>query len=49
MELTSSPGLQLNVYSAAPGTPTAEALKLLVSWADSQDHLPSETVATPAG
>jgi hypothetical protein len=49
MELTSSPGLQLNVYSAPPGTPTADALKLLASWAATQDHLPSETVATPAG
>jgi transcriptional regulator with XRE-family HTH domain len=49
LELASSPGLYLNVYTAAAGTPTADALKLLASWAASQDHLPSETVPTPAG
>nr|WP_211661778.1 helix-turn-helix transcriptional regulator [Modestobacter muralis] len=49
MELTSSPGLQLNVYSAPPGTPTADGLKLLASWAASQDQLPTEVDATPAG
>ncbi|GAA3168182.1 helix-turn-helix transcriptional regulator [Blastococcus jejuensis] len=49
MELASSPGLYLNVYTAAPDTPTADALKLLASWAASQEHLATETVATPAG
>jgi transcriptional regulator with XRE-family HTH domain len=44
MELASSPGLQLNVYTAAAGTPTADALKLLASWAASQEQLPTETV-----
>jgi transcriptional regulator with XRE-family HTH domain len=44
MELASSPGLYLNVYTAAPGTPTADALKLLASWAASQEQLPTETV-----
>ena len=48
MELASSPGLQLNVYTAAAGTPTADALKLLASWAASQDDLPTEALATPA-
>lgn len=48
MELASAPGLQLNVYSAAPGTPTADSLKLLASWAASQEHLPTETVHTTA-
>jgi transcriptional regulator with XRE-family HTH domain len=48
MELTSAPGLQLNVYTAAAGTPTADALKLLASWAASQDGLPTEaTGAAP--
>jgi hypothetical protein len=41
-------GLQLNVYTAAAGTPTADALKLLASWAASQNDLPTESVATPA-
>jgi transcriptional regulator with XRE-family HTH domain len=45
MELASSPGLYLNVYTAAPGTPTADALKLLASWAASQEHLDTETVS----
>ena len=40
---------QLNVYSAPPGTPTADALKLLASWAASQDDLATEAVATPTG
>ena len=49
MELSSDPGLQLNVYTAAAGTPTADGLKLLASWAASQEHLPTEAVASPAG
>ena len=43
MELASAPGHRLNVYTAAAGTPTADALKLLASWAASQDNLPTET------
>ena len=42
MPLPSEPGLQLNVYTAAAGTPTADGLKLLASWAASQEDLPSE-------
>jgi hypothetical protein len=42
MELPSEPGLQLNVYTAAAGTPAADGLKLLASWAASQEALPSE-------
>ena len=49
LELPSSPGLHLNVYTAAAGTPTADGLKLLASWAASQEHLPTEAVSTPAG
>lgn len=44
MELASAPGLQLYVYTAAAGTPTADALKLLASWAASNDSLPTEAV-----
>jgi transcriptional regulator with XRE-family HTH domain len=40
MQLPSEPGLQINVYTAAADTPTADALKLLASWAASQEHLP---------
>jgi hypothetical protein len=39
MELSAEPGYTLNVYTAAAGTPTADALKLLASWAASQDSL----------
>lgn len=48
MELTSSPGLQLNVYSTAPGTPTADGLTPLASWAAMHSELPTEVAATPA-
>ncbi|MFD2077514.1 Helix-turn-helix domain-containing protein [Actinopolymorpha cephalotaxi] len=37
MELPSEPGLTLNVYTASPGTPTADGLKMLASWAATQD------------
>jgi hypothetical protein len=37
MELPSEPGLHLNVYTADPGTPTADGLKLLASWAATQE------------
>jgi hypothetical protein len=43
LELASSPGLYLNVYTAAAGTPTADALTLLGSWAASQEKLPTES------
>ena len=46
MELPSEPGLHLNVYTAAAGTPTADALKLLGSWAASQESLPTEAGVT---
>ncbi|MGK5114655.1 helix-turn-helix transcriptional regulator [Geodermatophilus sp. CPCC 205506] len=48
MELASSPGLHLNVYTAAAGTPAADALKLLASWAASQEQLPAETASAVA-
>lgn len=46
MELPSEPGLQLNIYTAAANTPTADALKLLASWAASQSDLASERTRT---
>ena len=42
MELPSEPGLVLNVYTAAAGTPTADALRMLGSWAASQENLATE-------
>jgi transcriptional regulator with XRE-family HTH domain len=47
MELPSAPGLTMNVYTAAAGTPTADGLKLLASWAASQESLPTEAAPTP--
>src|SRR4051794_19661963 len=49
MELPSAPGLTMNVYTAAAGTPTADGLKLLASWAASMEHLPTEAAATAVG
>jgi hypothetical protein len=46
MELPSEPELQLNVYTAAAGTPTADTLKLLASWAASEENLPTEAALT---
>jgi transcriptional regulator with XRE-family HTH domain len=37
MELPSEPGLRLNVYTAAAGSPTADGLKLLASWAATEE------------
>lgn len=36
MELPGEPGLVMNVYTAPSGSPTADALRLLASWAASQ-------------
>jgi transcriptional regulator with XRE-family HTH domain len=42
MEFPSEPGLTMLVYTATPGTPSADALQLLASWAATQDQ-PSVT------
>lgn len=36
LELPGEPGLRINVYTADPGTPSEDALKLLASWAATQ-------------
>lgn len=38
MELPSDPGLILLVYTAPPGSPTADALAMLASWASTQEQ-----------
>ena len=38
MELPVDQGLTLNVYTAEPGSPSADALNLLASWAATQDE-----------
>ena len=49
MELPSTPGLTMNVYTAAAGTPNADGLTLLASWAASQENLATESASAPAG
>ncbi|WP_026555173.1 helix-turn-helix transcriptional regulator [Arthrobacter sp. 35W] len=46
MEFPSDPGLTMLVYTAAPGTPTSDALKLLASWASTQDQLDTHTTGS---
>lgn len=47
MELPSEPGLVMNVYTAPAGSPTADALKMLASWAASQDAAnPADSAAS---
>ncbi|GAB3761094.1 helix-turn-helix transcriptional regulator [Microlunatus parietis] len=45
VDMISEPGLTLTIYTAEPGSPTAEALHLLASWADtsleSRRHSPT--------
>lgn len=45
LDLPGEDGLSITVYSADPGTPAADALKLLASWAATQRQ---EQAATPA-
>ncbi|NED88248.1 helix-turn-helix domain-containing protein [Streptomyces sp. SID11233] len=42
MELPAEPGLRLNVYTAPAGTPTADNLALLASWAATQQAMATE-------
>jgi hypothetical protein len=37
-DLSADPGLRMLVYTAEAGTPTADALNLLASWAATQDR-----------
>jgi transcriptional regulator with XRE-family HTH domain len=37
MEMPSEPGLRLNIYTTEPNTPTYDGLRLLASWAATQD------------
>ncbi|MFE4727118.1 helix-turn-helix transcriptional regulator [Microbacterium sp. NPDC056736] len=49
MELPSEPGLVLNVYTAPADSPSADALKLLASWAATQAAEFAAADATAAG
>lgn len=48
LALPAEPGLQLNIYTAAAGTPTADGLKLLASWTASQNTITSPQLRTPS-
>jgi hypothetical protein len=37
LEMAAEPGLTLTIYAAEPGSPSEDALRLLASWAASQD------------
>ncbi|MBP2326711.1 transcriptional regulator with XRE-family HTH domain [Kibdelosporangium banguiense] len=41
LEMAAEPGLTLTIYAAEPGSPSEEALRLLSSWAASQEEQPS--------
>jgi transcriptional regulator with XRE-family HTH domain len=43
MEFPSDPGLVLTVYTAEPGSPSADALQLLATWAASHDQFDART------
>ncbi len=45
MELPADPGLSLIAFSAEPGSPDDDALRLLASWAATHD--PTEALAAP--
>ena len=45
LELSAEPGLHLNIYTAAAGTPTADNLALLASWAATQQAPATELEA----
>jgi hypothetical protein len=39
--MAAEPGLTLTIYTAEPGSPSEEALRLLASWAASQEADPN--------
>lgn len=41
MDLRSEPGLSMTIFTAEPGSPTAQALALLASWAATQADAPA--------
>ena len=48
LEVASEAGLTMNVYTATPGSPAADALRLLASWAATQESMPSEVQQSSA-
>lgn len=48
MDLRGEPGITMTIYSAEPGSPTEQALKLLASWAASELVAEPRQGQTPA-
>ncbi len=48
LELAAEPGLTLTIYTAEPGSPSAEGLRLLASWAATQDVATADDSARPS-
>ncbi|MDQ1173578.1 transcriptional regulator with XRE-family HTH domain [Microbacterium testaceum] len=48
MDLEDDPGHSLTVYTAAPGSPSEDALRLLASWAATEDIVTKARLATAA-
>ena len=44
LELAAEPGLTLTIYTAEPGSPSEEALRLLASWTSTPDQAPAVPV-----
>ncbi|KOU47265.1 XRE family transcriptional regulator [Streptomyces sp. MMG1522] len=42
LDMASAPGLNLTVYTAEPGSPSEEGLRLLASWAAAEEAAPAE-------
>ncbi len=42
LAITAEPGLVLMIYTAEPGSPSAERLRILASWADSRYDTPPQ-------
>ncbi|GAP60059.1 hypothetical protein AHiyo1_34940 [Arthrobacter sp. Hiyo1] len=49
MELSADTGLSLFIYPAEPGSPSADALRLLASWAATQEVAEQPQAAPTAG
>jgi transcriptional regulator with XRE-family HTH domain len=47
MDLPADPGLTITAYTAEPGSPSEDALRLLASWAATTEPTVSETLGTP--
>jgi hypothetical protein len=49
MEMESEPGLSITIYAAEPGSPSAERLRLLASWAAGEYGAAAQRTGTSTG